>query len=193
MSAARTTLRTRRLLRPRTLLYFYRRRLRAHAVQELLAGVGIATAVALVLAAGIAQQSIGGSTGKVVKAVVGPADLQLRARSAEGFDEQLLARVEAMHGVAQAAPLLERSIRIEGADGRSASVYVAGTDVSLAILNGLAHTLPLNALRAGTIGLTSHERPGARHTPQRRGQRRAGNPDRRRRQAHDRGQRHRRR
>ena len=51
-------LRTRRVLGVRTLVYFYRRRLRAHAAQELLAGVGIAAAVALVLAAGISQGSI---------------------------------------------------------------------------------------------------------------------------------------
>ena len=155
MSGPPQALRARRLLRPRTLLYFYRRRLRAHAAQEVLAGVGIAAAVALVLAAGIAQQSIGGSTSRVVRAVVGPADLQLRARASDGFDERLLARVEALHGVAQAAPLLERSIRITGPGRRSASVYVAGTDVSLAFLNGLAHTLPLNALQGGTIGLTT--------------------------------------
>ena len=168
MSEGPQTLRARRLLRPRTLLYFYRRRLRAHGVQELLAGVGIAAAVALVFAAGVAQESIGGSTGRVVKAVVGPADLQLRSRSAEGFDEKLLARVEAVPGLARAAPVLERAIRIKGPNGRSASVYVAGTDISLAILNGLAHTLPVNALSAGAIGLstTSAEELGVpRHGP----------------------------
>jgi putative ABC transport system permease protein len=146
---------THALLSPRTLVYFYRRRLRAHGVQELLAGVGIAAAVALVLAAAVAQGSIAGSTRQVLRAVIGPAQLQLRARGPEGFSEAMLARVEALPGVQRAAPLLERSVRIVGRDGRGASVYVAGTDVSLAVLNGLGRTLPLGALSAGAIGLSA--------------------------------------
>jgi putative ABC transport system permease protein len=149
-----TGLVTPRLLRPRTLWYFYRRRLRAHGLQELLAGVGIAAAVALALAAGIAQGSIAGSTREVLRAVIGPAQLQLRARGPNGFSEAMLARVEALPGVRRAAPLLERSVRTIGRDGHSASVYLAGTDVSLAVLNGLGHTLPLGALSAGAIGLS---------------------------------------
>ncbi len=146
---------TRRLLAPRALVYFYRRRLRAHATQELLAGVGVAVAVALVLAAGVAQSSITGATRQVVRAVIGSANLELRARGPGGFSETTLAQVEHLPGVAQAAPLLERSIRMIGPGGRSASVYVAGTDVSLAVLNGLGRTLPLDALGAGVIGLSS--------------------------------------
>ena len=99
-----------RLLRPYALLYIYRRWLRAHAVQELLAGAGIAVAVALVLAATVAEQSIAGSTGQVVRAVVGHATLQLRARNGEGFPEAMLSRVEAIPGVKQAAPLLEQTV-----------------------------------------------------------------------------------
>lgn len=156
MSAGgRAPLVTRRLLAPAALAYFYRRRLRAHAAQELLAGVGIALAVALVLAAGVAQSSITGATRQVVRAVIGPANLELRARGPGGFPESTLAQVERLPGVAQAAPLLERSIRIVGPGGRSASVYVAGTDVSLSVLNGLGRTLPLDALREGVIGLSS--------------------------------------
>jgi putative ABC transport system permease protein len=143
-----------RALRPYALLYIYRRRLRAHAVSELLAGVGIAVAVALVLAATVAQRSIAGSTGEVVRAVVGRADLQLRARSGEGFGEQMLARVEALRGVKQAAPLLEQTATVLAPDGRRATVDLAGTDVSLAVLDGLAATLPLDALRPGGIGLS---------------------------------------
>ncbi|HTC71752.1 MAG TPA: FtsX-like permease family protein, partial [Solirubrobacteraceae bacterium] len=148
-------LRTRRLLRGSALVYFYRRRLRAHAVQELLAGVGIAAAVALVLATGIAQTSIAGSTRQVLRAVIGPADLQLRARGSEGFPEAMLGRVESLRGVHRAAPLLERSVRITGPHGRSQSVYIAGTDVSLGVLNGLGSALPLGALTPGTIALSA--------------------------------------
>ena len=68
----------------RMLVYFYRRRLRLHAVQELLAGVGVAVAVALVFAVLIANRSIGSSAGEVVHALIGPASLQLRARDADG-------------------------------------------------------------------------------------------------------------
>ncbi|HEV7529195.1 MAG TPA: FtsX-like permease family protein [Solirubrobacteraceae bacterium] len=147
-------LRTRRLLGARTLVYFYRRRLRAHGTQELLAGVGIAAAVALVLASGISQGSIAGSTRKVLRAVIGPANLQLRARGPEGFPETLLAPVEAIPGVERAAPLLERSVRVQARDGRSASVYLAGADASLGVLNGFGRTLPLTALTPGTLALS---------------------------------------
>jgi putative ABC transport system permease protein len=154
-TTAPRALATRRLLSLGALWYFYRRRLRAHATQELLAGVGVAVAVALILAAGVAQSSITGATRQVVRAVIGPANLELRTRGPDGFTESALGQVEHLPGVAQAAPLLERSVRIIGPGGHSASVYLAGTDVSLAVLNGLGHTLPLDALRPGVIGLSS--------------------------------------
>jgi putative ABC transport system permease protein len=141
-------------LRPYALLYIYRRRLREHAVAELLAGVGIAVAVALVLAATLAEGSIAGSSRQVVRAVVGQATLQLRAQGGQGFDERLLARVEAIPGVKQAAPLLEQPARVIAENGRAVSVDLAGTDTSLAVLDGLAHTLPLDALSPGGIGLS---------------------------------------
>jgi putative ABC transport system permease protein len=153
--AGAQALRTRRVLGARALIYFYRRRLRAHGTQELLAGVGIAAAVALVLAAGIAQGSITGSTRQVLRAVVGPANLQLRSRGPAGFPEARLAQVEAIGGVKQAAPLLERTMRITGPGGRSASIYVAGTDVSLGVLDGLGRTLPLSAYDPHTIALSA--------------------------------------
>jgi putative ABC transport system permease protein len=148
-------LRTRRLIRPAALLYFYRRRLRAHGVQELLAGVGIAGAVALVLASGLTQTSVAGSTRKVVRAVIGPANLQLRARDTHGFSEALLTQVERLPGVRQSAPLLEASMHVIGPGGKTANVYIAGTDTSLSVLNGLGRTLPLNALTAGAVGLSA--------------------------------------
>ena len=143
-----------RTLRLYTLLYIYRRRLRAHAVAELLAGVGIAVAVALVLASTVAQRSIAGSTREVVQAVVGHADLQLRAQDGAGFDEGMLAKVEAIPGVKQAAPLLEQPATVLASNGRHVTVDLAGTDVSLAILDGLAPTLPLDALTPGGIGIS---------------------------------------
>ena len=67
------------LMRPRALLYLYRRRLRAHAAQELLAGLGVAVAVALIFAVLVANANIASSTSEVVRTVIGPASLQLRA------------------------------------------------------------------------------------------------------------------
>jgi putative ABC transport system permease protein len=141
-------------MRPYALLYFYRRRLRVHAVQELLAGIGIAIAVALVFASLIAEGSVAGSANEVVHAVVGPANLQLRSRDGEGFDERTLARVERLPHVRQAAPLLEQTATILTHDGHRVTVDVAGTVTSLAVLDGLAHTLPLAALSPGGIGIS---------------------------------------
>jgi putative ABC transport system permease protein len=148
-------LRTRQLLGLRALTYFYRRRLRAHGVQELFAAIGIAVAVALALAAAISQTSVIGSTRQVLRAVTGPAQLQLRARGFEDFPQARLAQVEAIPGVEQAAPLLERNVSVVGRGGRRASVFVAGTDVSLGVLDGLGRTLPLAAYTPETIALSS--------------------------------------
>jgi putative ABC transport system permease protein len=141
-------------MRPYALFYLYRNWLRVYTAQELLAGIGVAIAVALVFATLVANSSIAGSAGEVVHAVVGPASLQLRARSSEGFDEHLLARVEHLPGVSQAAPLLEQNATIVAANGRHLTVLIAGTDISLATLDGLAHTLPIAALSPGGIGLS---------------------------------------
>ncbi|HEY7892324.1 MAG TPA: FtsX-like permease family protein [Solirubrobacteraceae bacterium] len=147
-------LQTRALMRPYALLYLYRRRLRSHAAQELLAGAGVAIAVALLFAALVAQGSIAGSSREVIRTVIGPASLQLRARGDEGFSEALLTRVENLPGVKQAAPLLEQSATVIAASGRRVRLQVAGTDVALATLDGLARTLPLGALSPGGIGLS---------------------------------------
>jgi putative ABC transport system permease protein len=141
-------------MRTRALVYFYGRRLRVHAMQEIFAGVGVAIAVALVFAVTVANNSITSSASNVVRAVIGPADLQLHARGPDGFDEHLLARVEHLPGVEQAAPLLEQTATVVAPNGRRATVDVAGTDIGLALLDGLAHTLPLGALSPGGIGLS---------------------------------------
>ncbi|HYM66156.1 MAG TPA: ABC transporter permease, partial [Patescibacteria group bacterium] len=113
----------------------------------------VAIAVALVFAAIVANGSIAGSTTDVVHAVVGPANLQLHARDARGFDERLLTQVRRLPGVEQAAPLLEQTATVVGPSGRS-TVDLAGADLSLALLDGLAHTLPVAALSPGAIGLS---------------------------------------
>jgi putative ABC transport system permease protein len=141
-------------MRPHALFYIYRNRLRVHLAQELFAGLGVAIAVALVFATLVANSSVKSSTSEVVHAVVGSANLQLRARGNNGFDGHLLSRVEHLPGVKQAAPLLEQTATVTAPNGRRVTIDVAGTDISLAILNGLAHTLPISALAPGGIGLS---------------------------------------
>jgi putative ABC transport system permease protein len=147
-------------LRPRALVYLYRARLRINAAQELLAGFGVAVAVALLFATLVASSSIASSSEEVVRAVIGPADLQVRARDGSGFDEGLVKTIKHLPGVEQAAPLLEQTATLTGPSGRSTTVDIAGTDPTLAILNGLARSLPISALTPGSIGLsrtTAHE------------------------------------
>jgi putative ABC transport system permease protein len=145
----------RALMRPYALLYFYRRRLRAHAVQELLAGLGVAVAVALVFATTVVSSSVTDSASEVVHAVIGPASLQIRARDADGMRERMLARVERLPGVKQAAPLLEQTATILAPGGRRVTVDLAGADTSLVVLDGLAHRLPTSVLAGNGIGLSS--------------------------------------
>jgi putative ABC transport system permease protein len=149
------TLRARAFVGPYALAWFYRRWLRVHAVQELLAGLGVAIAVALVFATIVAAGSIAGSAREVLHTVVGPASLQLHARSPEGMPESLLKQVEALPGVKQAAPLLEQSATLTGANGRSVTVDLAGADASLVVLDGLGHTIPRETLDARGVGLSS--------------------------------------
>ncbi|HEY4824426.1 MAG TPA: FtsX-like permease family protein [Solirubrobacteraceae bacterium] len=136
------------------LRFFYRERLRQQAVQELFAGLGIAVAVALLFAVTVASQSVTSSAEQVNRALIGPADLQLRARGAEGLDESMLGRVEKLRGVKLAAPLLEQAATIKAQDGTSLTVNLAGAVVSLAVLDGLVHTLPVATLEKGGMGLT---------------------------------------
>lgn len=152
--SAPETLGAQPLMRPYALLYLYRRRLRVHAVQELLAGLGVAIAVALGFATMVAAGSIAGSAGEVVRTVIGPATSQLHARGPEGLPEGALGQVERLPGVRQAAPLLEQTATVTGPDGRGVTVDLAGADTSLVVLDGLGHTLPRAALQAGGIGLS---------------------------------------
>ncbi len=142
-------------MRPYALAYLYRNRLRVHAAQELLAGLGVAVAVALVSATLIANGSISGSAGEVVHTVIGPANLQVRTRGPEGFSEALLPQVQALPGVRQAAPMLEETATLVGPSGRRVAIYLAGADLGLATLDGLAHTIPRQSLSANGISLSA--------------------------------------
>lgn len=154
-SAETETVGARTLIGPHALLWFYRRRLRVHGVQELLAGLGVAIAVALVLGTLIAAGSIAGSARELVDTVIGPSSLQLHARSPQGMPQRLLASVEALPAVAHAAPLLEEPATLSGPQGNRVSINLAGADASLVLLDGLGHTLPRQTLQAGGIGLSA--------------------------------------
>jgi putative ABC transport system permease protein len=147
-------------MRPYALLYFYGRRLRVHGVQELLAGLGVAVAVALVFAVTVAASSLAGSAGEVVHTVAGPANLQLHALGPEGFDERMLDQVERLPGVVQAAELLEEPATVVGSRGRRVPVTIAGAGIGLALMDGLAHTLPGGVLSAEGIGLSASSAEG---------------------------------
>ncbi len=142
-------------MRPVFFIHLYRNRLRVHAAQELLAGFGVAVAVALVFATLVANESIAGSAEEVVHTVIGPANLQIRTSAPGGFEEHLLAQVEHLAGVKQAAPLLEQTATIDTTHGRRLTVDLAGADTALATLDGLAHTLPARVLSSEGIGLTT--------------------------------------
>lgn len=86
--------------------------------------------------------------------MIGPANLQLHARSTEGFEEGLLPRVERLPAVRQAAPLLEQTATIVGPHGRRLTIDLAGADTSLVTLDGLAHTLPISTIAPGGLGLS---------------------------------------
>jgi putative ABC transport system permease protein len=119
----------------RNLLWFYRRRIRSRAVQELLALVGIAVGVALLFAVQVSNRSLSASISQLTHGLVGRAQLQLVARGPEGFDERLLRKVEQVDGVRAAAPILQTPVNLVGPRGvRSATLLAA--DPRLAQLGG---------------------------------------------------------
>lgn len=115
-------------MRPSSVLHLYRVRVRSRLVQELLAVLGIAVGVALVFAALVANTSLTGSVRELTSAIVGQATLQLSARSPDGMRERRLAEVEAIDGVAAAAPVLEARANLVGPDGSRSVLLIGGDD-----------------------------------------------------------------
>jgi putative ABC transport system permease protein len=116
-------------------LHLYRVRLRARALQECFAVVGIAAGVALLFASQIASASLSSSVGQLNSGIVGAAQLQLTAPGAQGFSEKVVGEVRHLAGVRVAAPLLEVNANIHGPKG-SESVELVGADGSLLKLKG---------------------------------------------------------
>jgi putative ABC transport system permease protein len=124
-------------MRASMLGFLYRRRLRAHPVQELLAGAGIAVGVALVFGVLLANASLTTSASELVHGLVGSARLSLSARSTSGMPERLAQRIRDLPGVQAATPVLRQSATIVGPRGRE-RVQLIGVAPSLASLGGLA-------------------------------------------------------
>jgi len=116
-------------------IHLYRVRLRARALQELFAIVGIAAGVGLLFASQIASSSLSSSVGKLNGGIVGRASLQVTARDPHGFEEHLLGQVRHLQGVRLAAGLVEASANAVGPKG-SESVELVGADSSLTQLGG---------------------------------------------------------
>lgn len=122
-------------MRPSTIFYLYRVRLRARLVQELLAVAGIAVGVALLFASQVANTSLAGSVAHLTNGLVGEARLQLEARDPQGFPEGMLSRIQQLPGVNAAAPVLQRDVYVVGPTGR-VSVNLIGLSPGFSSLQG---------------------------------------------------------
>jgi putative ABC transport system permease protein len=118
------------------LVHLYRLRLRSHAVQETLAGSGIAVGVALVLGVLVANTSLTSSAAEFVHQSIGSAGLQIAARSPLGFDEQLASAARRLAGARATAPLLQENIAVVGPRGRQ-SAQLVGVNAHVVTLGGL--------------------------------------------------------
>jgi putative ABC transport system permease protein len=149
-------------MRPANVLRLYRVRLRARAVQELLAIAGIATGVALLFASQVASTSLQSSAAQLSRGIVGDATLQLVARGANGFPQSMLERVRWLPGVRVAAPVLEAGASAVGPRGGE-SIELIGADSSLSSLGGsLVRNTALSPF--GGIGAVVLPAPLARAT-----------------------------
>jgi len=120
-----------------SILRIYRARLRVRIVlvQELLAVTGLAVGVALLFASQVASTSLNRSVSQLTRDLVGNMQLQLQARSPQGFDKRLLATVQRIGGVAEALPVLEEQADVIGPRGRE-SVDLLGTSPQFAHAGG---------------------------------------------------------
>ncbi|HTR73512.1 MAG TPA: FtsX-like permease family protein [Solirubrobacteraceae bacterium] len=101
-------------VRASMLLHLYRRRLRSHLAQELLAGGGIAVGVALVLGVLVANSSLTSSAGDLLDQVIGSARLELTARSPAGFQQGVAGAVARAPGVSASAAVLRENVSVQG-------------------------------------------------------------------------------
>lgn len=118
---------------------------RAHPVRVVAAATAIAIGVALGLAVHLVNASALSEFSRAVSAVNGDAELQVRAATPFGFDEQLYPKVARLPGVAVASPVVE----VEAAGDRPGeTITVLGIDA----LRAAAVTPSLLARPLGEAG-----------------------------------------
>lgn len=110
-----------------TLVFFYRRRLRARRVQELFALVGIAVGVALLYAVQVSSTSLSASVRELTEGLFGRAQVQLVARDPHGLDQRIATALADSQHVRAAVPVLELPASIDGS-GTARSVTLIGVD-----------------------------------------------------------------
>ncbi|HET6448984.1 MAG TPA: FtsX-like permease family protein, partial [Conexibacter sp.] len=104
-------------------------------IQEALAGVGIATGVALLFAVQVANGSVIGSVQRLVDGIAGSSKFSLVARDQDGFRQGMLDEVRAQPDVRAAAPLLMARASIASPNARS-TVELVGVTLDFATLSG---------------------------------------------------------
>ncbi|MBS1870152.1 MAG: ABC transporter permease [Actinobacteria bacterium] len=118
-------------MRLSSLLHLYRVRLRARAMQELLAVAGIAVGVGLMFAALVANTSLLGAQRELDVGTQGKARLLVVARGPEGLDERLVPAVRRIDGVAAVSTMLIVPATVAGPTGER-SVFLVSGDMRLA-------------------------------------------------------------
>jgi putative ABC transport system permease protein len=137
------------------LLLLYKRRLRAHPVQELLAASGVAIGVALVFGTLLANASLEASASKLIHGLTGSARFALVARSSQGFDQRLAEQAGNLPGVQVAASVLRENVTLIGEHSQE-PVQLIGVSPSLEALGGAAtqeYGAEATTLLRGGIGL----------------------------------------
>jgi putative ABC transport system permease protein len=109
--------------------------LRKWPIQEALAGLGIATGVALLFAVQVANTSVIGSVEKLVDGIAGSSKYSLVARDQQGFGEGVVRDVQAQPDVRAAAPLLMARASIATPHAHT-TVELVGVTLDFATLSG---------------------------------------------------------
>jgi putative ABC transport system permease protein len=115
--------------------WLYWLRLRKWPISEALAGIGIATGVALFFAVLVANSSVTGSVEQLVHGITGSSKYALVARDQQGFPEGFAQVVQANRDVRAAAPLVVERASVGGPAG-SSTVELVGVTVDFANLSG---------------------------------------------------------
>jgi putative ABC transport system permease protein len=116
--------------------HFYRWRLREHGAQELLAVAGIAVGVALVFGVLVANTSLTASARQLVSGIQGRAQLQLAARSPDGYPERTADRAARVPGILHSARILRGNVALVGPAGARRSIQLVGVTGALPQLGG---------------------------------------------------------